>query len=391
MVAHAGGFLNFRRSTGPAPVLFYRRHPFSNFWICKPFTFTLPASCRRADFPHEFRVICAETAIMLAKAVLMSDRVRMEALVADSAEAEADVSKAREVARKAKKLGREVTPFDADLWEARCEEVAAHVVRQKFQSSEELKMNLLSTGRKRIAEASKSDRRWGIGLSCTDPKAQDPDQWRGCNLLGNTLEETRIVLGGEPPAKRQRLSLRTHVRPWGFYINAKDAALPNEVLNAAGQVLSVDAELPWHMKNGHGGIPTHARLVCGGRNTAHIHAPPEAVSVLQAAAAALQKLGQYEAAHLTTCCDNVTLNVYRPGARLGMHQDPAEYEPFIVCVCFGAPRTMTFVHRQQGRQTLKLSKGDIYVLRGEGYTEWFHGMSRVSAEAASITGRVHRA
>jgi predicted NAD-dependent protein-ADP-ribosyltransferase YbiA (DUF1768 family) len=32
---------------------------------------------------------------------------------------------------------------------------------------------------------------WGIGLSATDPRAKDPSQWRGQNLLGKILTALR--------------------------------------------------------------------------------------------------------------------------------------------------------------------------------------------------------
>lgn len=38
------------------------------------------------------------------------------------------------------------------------------------------------------------DRVWGIGLSATDPRAHDPTQWRGRNLLGFALMHARAQL-----------------------------------------------------------------------------------------------------------------------------------------------------------------------------------------------------
>jgi ribA/ribD-fused uncharacterized protein len=45
-----------------------------------------------------------------------------------------------------------------------------------------------------LVEASPLDRIWGIGLSASDPRAADPEQWLGLNLLGQALMEARSIL-----------------------------------------------------------------------------------------------------------------------------------------------------------------------------------------------------
>eukprot|EP00811_Abedinium_folium_P000376 NODE_10344_length_1358_cov_16.212023.p1 GENE.NODE_10344_length_1358_cov_16.212023~~NODE_10344_length_1358_cov_16.212023.p1 ORF type:complete len:323 (-),score=84.41 NODE_10344_length_1358_cov_16.212023:313-1281(-) len=77
----------------------------------------------------------------------------------------------------------------------------------KFSQSEALALRLLRTGQKPIAEASPSDRIYGIGIAPSDPLAQDPANWRGTNLLGRVLMQVREELrrhvlaqhGEEPP------------------------------------------------------------------------------------------------------------------------------------------------------------------------------------------------
>ena len=50
-----------------------------------------------------------------------------------------------------------------------------------------MKQHLLSTGTKRLAEASRFDSVWGIGLWADDPEASNPRRWPGKNLLGKGI------------------------------------------------------------------------------------------------------------------------------------------------------------------------------------------------------------
>jgi len=56
---------------------------------------------------------------------------------------------------------------------------------------------LLSTDIAVLAEAAPRDTLWGIGLSENNPKAHDPSQWRGKNVLGNMLMYLREELREE--------------------------------------------------------------------------------------------------------------------------------------------------------------------------------------------------
>ncbi|MFJ7909950.1 NADAR family protein [Kitasatospora sp. NPDC096204] len=95
----------------------------------------------------------------------------------------------------AKKLGRLVRDFDNETWTAgRFELVVAGNVA-KFGQDEALRDYLLGTGDRVLVEASPLDRIWGIGLAADDIRAQQPAEWRGLNLLGFALMETRTRLG----------------------------------------------------------------------------------------------------------------------------------------------------------------------------------------------------
>ncbi|MEV6426472.1 NADAR family protein [Nocardia sp. NPDC051463] len=69
----------------------------------------------------------------------------------------------------------------------------------KFGQHEELKRYLLGTGNRVLVEASPVDRIWGIGLAADDPRAENPTQWRGLNLLGFALMAARDELRSVQP------------------------------------------------------------------------------------------------------------------------------------------------------------------------------------------------
>ncbi|MEZ0541996.1 NADAR family protein [Fibrella arboris] len=94
----------------------------------------------------------------------------------------------------AKKLGRRVRGFDADIWQAACFDLVVTGNFHKFSQHDELKMYLLGTGNRVLVEASPVDPIWGIGLAQDDPAALDPTRWQGTNLLGFALMTVRDKL-----------------------------------------------------------------------------------------------------------------------------------------------------------------------------------------------------
>lgn len=141
--------------------------PFSNFY-------------KRAFSYKGYTLNYGEQAFMLEKA-LMFDPSKVEAII--KATKPADV----------KRLGRAVQNFDDKIWKARRYEIMKDVLRAKFNDAG-LRQLLLSTGNRTLVEASPYDRTWGIGLSADDPKALNPNNWRGSNLLGKALMEIRAEL-----------------------------------------------------------------------------------------------------------------------------------------------------------------------------------------------------
>ena len=91
----------------------------------------------------------------------------------------------------AKKLGRMVKSFNQALWEKERFDIVIKGNIAKFSQNEALRNYILGTKNRVLVEASPRDRIWGIGLTANDPKAENPYQWQGLNLLGFALMETR--------------------------------------------------------------------------------------------------------------------------------------------------------------------------------------------------------
>jgi ribA/ribD-fused uncharacterized protein len=91
----------------------------------------------------------------------------------------------------AKALGRQVRGFDDERWLAQRFAIVVRANAAKFGQNPALGEFLQKTGSAVIVEASPVDRVWGIGLAKADPQANDPNQWRGLNLLGFALMQVR--------------------------------------------------------------------------------------------------------------------------------------------------------------------------------------------------------
>ncbi len=99
---------------------------------------------------------------------------------------------------RAKALGRTVRGFDQAAWESARYDIVVAAGTAKFGQHQDLRTYLRGTGDRVLVEASPRDRIWGIGLSAGDPRAADPAQWRGLNLLGFALMDARAAIAHEP-------------------------------------------------------------------------------------------------------------------------------------------------------------------------------------------------
>lgn len=94
-----------------------------------------------------------------------------------------------------KKLGRsKIKGFDSVLWDKVSYQIVKRGVRAKLEQNPDLLEELLSTEDLVLAECSKNDKKWGIGIDINDEERFDTGKWTGQNLLGRILMEVRDEL-----------------------------------------------------------------------------------------------------------------------------------------------------------------------------------------------------
>ena len=125
---------------------------------------------------------CAEQFMMAEKARLFGDDPTLAKILA------ADDPKTH------KALGRQVQNFHPKTWTRACRGIVERGNLAKFSQDDTLRQLLLDSHPKRLVEASPYDTIWGIGLRASDPRASNPEQWRGTNWLGLSLEAVRDAL-----------------------------------------------------------------------------------------------------------------------------------------------------------------------------------------------------
>ena len=147
----------------------------------------LSKSCFSQWYPAQFEIDgciyrTAEHFMMAEKARLFGDTQALNKILAARTPGEA------------KKLGRGIDNFNEATWSIHRFEIVVRGNVGKFSQDSGLKEFLLATGNKILVEASPVDRIWGIGLAAKDPDIEKPQYWKGQNLLGFALMETRAKL-----------------------------------------------------------------------------------------------------------------------------------------------------------------------------------------------------
>lgn len=94
----------------------------------------------------------------------------------------------------AKELGRKIVNYNDEVWNEHKFEIVKQGNIHKFSQHRKLADFLLKTENRILVEASPLDTIWGIGLSQENEGFDNVYSWRGLNLLGFALMETRDYL-----------------------------------------------------------------------------------------------------------------------------------------------------------------------------------------------------
>ncbi|KAH7823109.1 putative NADAR family protein [Monocercomonoides exilis] len=121
----------------------------------------------------------AEHWMMAEKARLFNDDVSLQNILKAS------------TPRKAKELGRGVKNFNGTVWEQKKFDIVYQGNLHKFSQHPELKALLMETKSSIIVEASPLDAIWGIKMAASNPKATNPHEWKGENVLGFAIMAVR--------------------------------------------------------------------------------------------------------------------------------------------------------------------------------------------------------
>ena len=91
-----------------------------------------------------------------------------------------------------KAIGKSISNFDKKAWEKEAKTLVKDGIRAKVTQNDYIRELLLATVNRRIAEANKFDKLFGIGFHLNDKRAWDVKNWtNGQNLMGQLLEEIR--------------------------------------------------------------------------------------------------------------------------------------------------------------------------------------------------------
>ena len=96
--------------------------------------------------------------------------------------------------REQKKLGREIKGFNPRVWDLVCIPVVTVASICRAEADIDLRKIYLEGGDRKFVEGSPKDTIWGIGMSWSDPNADDVTNWNGENRLGTCHDEAAAYI-----------------------------------------------------------------------------------------------------------------------------------------------------------------------------------------------------
>jgi ribA/ribD-fused uncharacterized protein len=151
-----------------------------------------PSNWHPAEFDIEVNgTMChfhnTEQYFMYMKAIVFGDEEIAKQILADGDP------------KKVKALGRKVQNYDEQVWNEKRYQVMLKANVAKFSQNEDLKQLLLSKEYEGhgFVEASPYDKVWGVRMYESNPDIDDESKWKGLNLLGKVLDETRRIIREE--------------------------------------------------------------------------------------------------------------------------------------------------------------------------------------------------
>jgi ribA/ribD-fused uncharacterized protein len=96
--------------------------------------------------------------------------------------------------RKCKEIGRNIANFNLNEWLQVADGVMLQGVKEKFLQNVSAREQLKATGTAILAEATRFDKYWAIGLDIGDFNTADIGNWPGSNKLGYILMNVRSMM-----------------------------------------------------------------------------------------------------------------------------------------------------------------------------------------------------
>lgn len=165
--------IEFPASPGVTEADLPRAHDYSSF---HPFIKGVFSQWHPTPFELEGREYnCAEQYMMLAKASLFKD-FEIAAKIAETDDPALQ-----------KRLGARVRNFDEQTWHRWRVHIVYCANRGKFEQNAGARRQLHNSAPAMLVEANPRDWNWGNGLQIKDPANNNPNAWKGANLLGRIL------------------------------------------------------------------------------------------------------------------------------------------------------------------------------------------------------------